>query len=87
MSAASWGNSENDTITASYFDSDTVGTRAALSTNGTGYTTLELQAPTNYTGIYSAWNIDVDSGFFQGVDDGTMPSDLGADNPWDFSTT
>ena len=44
------GQDSGGTITDSYFDSNTVGTQHALSTNGTGYTTVELQAPTDYTG-------------------------------------
>ena len=53
-------NTVGASITASYFDNNTVGIRAAMSTNGTGYTTVELQAPTNYTGIYNAWNVNGD---------------------------
>ncbi len=39
-----------------------------------GHTAAQLQAPTDYNGIYSAWNVDVDG-------------DNIADNPWDFGMT
>ena len=38
-----------------------------------GMTTAELQAPTDYAGIYETWNVDLDGG--------------GVDDPWDFGTT
>ncbi len=57
------------TITDSYHDSDTSG-----HTDGaTAKTTGELQTPRGYTGIYSAWNVDLDG-------------DSTPDNPWDFGT-
>ena len=37
----------------------------------TGKTTTELRSPIGYTGIYSGWNISIDT-------------DSTADNPWDF---
>ena len=37
-----------------------MGTLAAMSTNGRGLITLALQAPTNYTGIYDAWDVNGD---------------------------
>ena len=45
-------------------DPDCVGRhQPGLSTSitGTPYTTTQLQTPTGYTGIYSAWNIDIDA--------------------------
>ncbi len=36
-----------------------------------GHTTAQLQAPTDYNGIYATWNVDVDG-------------DNTPDNPWDF---
>ena len=72
-------------VWTSYFDTNTTG--QTTSSGGTGYTTTQLQMPTNYTGIYSNWNIDVDNGFFRGVDDGRMAGDMTADMPWDFGTT
>ena len=44
------------TIIASYFDTNTTG--QTTSAGGTGYTTTQLQMPTNYTGIYSNWNVN-----------------------------
>ena len=88
------------TITNSYFDS-TVNSALATTpigggtttgsgiTNVSGKTTTELQTPTAYgtaADIYANWNIDVDNGLDIGVDDGTMPGDAAADDPWDFGT-
>ena len=56
---------------ASYWDTTTSG--QATSAGGTGQTTGALQAPTGYTGLYAAWNVDTD---------GTP----GGDDPWDFGT-
>ena len=43
-----------------------------------GKTTAELQAPTDYTGIYETWNVELgDSPFGDGE----------PDDPWDFGTT
>ena len=41
---------------------------------GTGKSTAELQAPTDYTGIYANWNVDLDG-------------DGNADDPWSFGTS
>ena len=57
------------TITASYWDTSTSG--HTTETNGEGKTTAELQAPTSYSGIYAAWNVDLDG-------DGM------ANDPWNF---
>ena len=43
-----------------------------------GKTTAELQAPTDYTGVYEAWNVELGDPIF---DDGEV------DDPWDFGTT
>ena len=43
-----------------------------------GKTTAELQTPTDYTGIYEAWNVGLGSSSFG---DGDL------DDPWDFGTT
>ena len=43
-----------------------------------GKTTSELQTPTDYTGIYEAWNVELGDSPF---DDGEL------DDPWDFGTT
>ncbi len=43
-----------------------------------GKTTSELQTPTDYTGIYEAWNVELGDPIF---DDGEL------DDPWNFGTT
>ena len=43
-----------------------------------GKTTAELQTPTDYTGIYETWNVELGDPIF---DDGEL------DDPWDFGTT
>ena len=43
-----------------------------------GKTTAELQTPTDYTGIYEAWNVELGDPIFN---DGEL------DDPWDFGTT
>ena len=58
-------------VVASYWDTTTSG--VLLSSAGTAKTTAELQAPTEYTGIYAGWNVDLDG-------------DGSADDPWDFGT-
>ena len=60
------------TVTASYWD--TVTSSLSSSDGGTGQTTTALQTPTGYTGIYSAWNIDLDG-------------EAGGDDPWDFGAS
>ena len=66
------------TASASYFDSTTSGcvsggtAGCTTSAAGTTQTTSALQSPTGYTGIYAAWNANLD-----GV--------AGADDPWDFA--
>ena len=58
----------------SYWDTETTGqTASAGSSNTDGKTTVELQTPITYTGIYTNWNVDVDG-------------DGNADNPWDFGS-
>ena len=58
-------------IVAGYWDTDTSGRSA--DDHGGGETTIGLQAPAGYTGIYENWNADLD-------DDGE------ADDPWSFGT-
>ncbi len=58
------------TQAASYWDMHTSG--HAIGTGGR--TTTELQAPTDYGGIYQTWNLDLDG-------------DTEADDPWDFGTS
>ena len=43
-----------------------------------GKTTAELQTPTDYTGIYAAWNVDLNR---------SLLSNGVGDEPWDFGTT
>ena len=68
------------TASASYFDSTTSGcvsggtAGCTTSAAGTTQTTSALQTPVGYTGIYAAWNANID-----GV--------TGADDPWYFGTT
>ena len=58
---------------ASYWDQQTSG--QTTSAGGVGQNTADLQAPTGYTGIYSAWNTyDTDG-------DGTVDAD---DDAWNF---
>ena len=64
-------NGNNGTVANCYWDTETSG--QANSDGGTGKTTQELQSPTGYTGIYAAWNVDLDG-------DGTV------DDPWGFGT-
>ena len=52
------GHNNAGTVSDSYWDTTTSGT--TTSSGGTGKTTSELQSPTDYTGIYAAWNLDLD---------------------------
>ena len=63
------GSNYRGTISASYYDSQTSG----LTAGAEGKTTAELQAPSDYTGIYADWNLDLDG-------------DSANDDPWDFGT-
>ena len=60
---------DSGSVRAGYWDRQTSG--QTTSAGGEGQTTVELQAPTGYTGIYGNWNVDVDGD--------TLP-----DDPWDF---
>ena len=72
------GHKNSGTITTSYWDTDTSGQTA--SAGGVGQTTSQLQVPTNYTGIYEGWDVDIDNA------DGDDALSTGGDNPWDFGT-
>ena len=63
---------DSGSVRAGYWDRQTSG--QATSAGGEGQTTVELQAPTGYTGIYGNWNVDVDGD--------TLP-----DDPWDFGNS
>ena len=70
----------------SYFNVDTSGLTAGVGYDAfdqkvEGNTTDELQAPTDYTGIYADWNLDLDN-----IDvDGDQST--GVDDFWDFGTS
>jgi len=64
------GENDSGAITNSYYNTSTSGAAGP----GAGHDTTALQTPTGYTGIYSAWDVNVD---------GTS----GNDNPWDFGTS
>ena len=53
-----------------YWDTETTGQNASIG-GGQGQTTLALQDPTGYTGIYQDWNLNLDG-------------QAGGDDPWDF---
>ena len=59
-------------ITYSHYDSTTTG--RGDTGKGIPQTTAGLQSPTNYTGIYANWNLNLDG-------------QTGNDNPWSFGTT
>ncbi len=68
------GHKESGTTVAySYYDSTKVTHSDTGTGRGEGKTTTELQTPTDYTGIYADWNLDLDG-------DGTN------DDPWNFGT-
>ena len=64
-------NGDNGAVDNCYWDTET--SDQANSNGGIGKTAQELQSPTGYTGIYAAWNVDLDG-------DGTM------DDPWEFGS-
>ena len=63
---------DNATVTASYWDTVTSGLSSSAA--GTGRTTSGLQEPTDYSGIYQTWDLDLDG-------------DSVNDAPWDFGTS
>ena len=66
-------------VVDSYWDINTSG--QTRSSGGQGRTTAELQSPSNYTGIYVNWNVDLDN-----ADEDDDPT-TGGDDPWDFGTS
>ena len=58
-------------MTSSYWNTETSG--QSESDGGIGKTTLELQSPTGYEGIFADWNVDIDG-------DGSV------DDPWEFGS-
>ena len=62
-------------VTASYWDTQTSNQSSSSGGSGvTGQTTSGLQTPTGYSGIYAAWNANLDG-------------QSGNDDPWDFGTS
>ena len=59
------------TIYNSYWDTTASGVAPTTNSRGAGYSTADLQTPTDYTGIYSAWNIGIDGSLAE---------------PWHFGT-
>ena len=59
------------TIYNSYWDTTASGVAPTANSRGAGHTTADLQTPTDYTGIYSAWNIGIDGSLAE---------------PWHFGT-
>ena len=66
------GRNTGGTITDSYWDSETSG--RTTGSYGQAKTTAELQMPTDASGIYQTWNVDLDG-------------DSMNDDPWDFGTS
>ena len=70
-------------IENSYCDSQTtgpascIGAQTGAAVSAPGYTTAQLQTPTDYTGIYQNWNIDLDGDF-----NGDFPWNLGSDSQY-----
>ena len=75
------------TYVAAYWDTERstldigVGTDLPRQTAPVGKTTAELQAPTDYTGIYAAWRADLDNA------DGDNDPTTGIDDFWDFGAS
>ena len=77
------GNTANYTISASYWDTDASASNIADDADTDmpeGSAGSALKSPTGYTGIYAAWNIDVDNA------DGNNVLTNGTDDPWHFGT-
>ena len=67
--------SNANVIASSYCTSGScIGSNVGGSLDATTQTATALQTPTGYTGIYSAWNVNIDS-------------NAGNDDPWDFGTS
>ena len=66
------------TVTGSYYDSFTSG--RSDTGKGVGKTSIELGAPTGYSGIYAGWDVDLDNA---DTDDDLT---TGGDTPWEFGT-
>ena len=67
------------TVSNNYWDTSTSGQSTSAGGSGVvGKTTRQLQTPTDYTGIYANWNIDLDNA------DADNDAATGKDNPWAF---
>ena len=70
------------TVVASYWDTQVSGQESPVSSGDTlgisGLTTSELQQPTQATGIYALWQVDLDNA------DGDYNLDTGREDFWDF---
>ena len=80
-----FGYGAGTTFIASYWDTGTSGQRSGVGgenvAGAEGKTTAELQSPTGNTGIYVAWNTDLDDADVDG-----NPA-TGAEDYWDFGTS
>ena len=80
-----FGYGSGTTFIASYWDTGTSGQRSGVGSENVagaeGKTTAELQSPTGDTGIYVAWNTDLDNADVDG-----NPA-TGAEDFWDFGTS
>ena len=72
-------------IAASYWDVETSEQSAGVGRGSgdgvAGKTTAELQAPSEYGGIYAAWQVDIDNA------DGDFNANTGKDDLWDFGSS
>ena len=80
-----FGYGSGTTFIASYWDTGTSGQMSGVRgenvAGAEGKTTAELQSPTGDTGIYVAWNTDLDNADVDGN------SATGAEDYWDFGTS
>lgn len=78
------GSSEGG-IAASYWNVETSEQSAGVGRGSgdgvAGKTTAELQAPSEYGGIYAAWQVDIDNA------DGDFNANTGEDDLWDFGSS
>ena len=76
---------DGSTIVASYWDTRSTGQRSGVgegdSTGAEGKTTSDMRSPSDYTGIYSGWKIDLDNA------DRDFDPTTGVDDYWDFGTS
>ena len=72
-------------VTAGYWNTETSGQSAGVGEGSDvgieGKTTVELQEPTGYEGIFADWHIDLDDA------DGDNVEETGRDDIWDFGTS